>query len=127
MVLIDSSVWIDYFRGNKEVVPKVLHLLDLNQVMLANPVYLELLIGAKKSDYPIIKRVMTGLPRFNIEAAHWDSIAEWIFLAKKNGDQFTIVDLLIAAVAFEQKCVVWSLDKDFMRMAKLGIVELMKL
>ena len=42
----------------------------------------------------------------------------------QNGHRFSVTDLLIASIAFENKSTLWTLDSDYKRMEKLGFVNL---
>jgi predicted nucleic acid-binding protein len=54
----------------------------------------------------------------------WQPLTEWIARAADAGERFAVTDLLIASLSTEIGGLVWSLDKDFERMEKLGFVSL---
>ncbi|MBL6991896.1 MAG: PIN domain-containing protein [Bacteriovoracaceae bacterium] len=125
MIFIDTSVWIEYFRGNDQVTKKVDHLLDNLQVALAAPVYLEILNGAKKNELDLLEKVFSALPKYYPNDDSWQLIAKWITISKMKGHNFSIPDFLIAAIVVNNNSKIWSLDKDFKRMSKLGFINLM--
>jgi predicted nucleic acid-binding protein len=123
MVLVDTSVWIRYFRGGDPMLVQKLHaLLDEDRVALAAPVWIELLSGATKAERPILKRVLSALPRFYPERPEWDLVEKWTEKASSSGHRFGASDLLIAAIGANQDASVWSLDSDFQRMATLKMI-----
>jgi predicted nucleic acid-binding protein len=125
MIFVDTSIWIEYFRGkNPRIVEHMRDLLDQDQVALASIVWLELLSGASKIEMPHLKRVLSALPRFYPNEAVWQRVEEWIFEGIKKGQRFSATDLLIASTAAEQDSKIWSLDFDYKRMNKLGFIKL---
>ncbi len=124
MVFIDTSVWIEFFRGKSKTVQALSTLLDERQVALATPVWLELLNGAKKSELITLARVLSALPRYTPSDATWNTCEQWVEVAVTKGKRFGIPDLLIAATCSQHDGALWSLDKDFHQMNTLGFVKL---
>jgi predicted nucleic acid-binding protein len=123
MIFIDTSIWIEYFRGrNQQIVHHLNELLDVDQVALAYPVKIELLTGASKKDLATLKSVLSALPVLVPSEAVWPLMESWITRATERGQGFGMADLMIAAISVEQKSSLWSLDQDFMRMEKLGFL-----
>ena len=48
----------------------------------------------------------------------------WAIQGAEHGQRFGVGDLLIGAIARDSGALVWSLDKDFDRMARLRFVDL---
>ena len=111
VVLVDTSVFIDFFRGKKP--PTFEELLLNDQIILSNFVRLELLQGVRKSEADQLKYVLEGIQNqvFQIEAFETaESILERI---RGTGMTVGIVDLLIAAEANIYQCPIYSHDKVF--------------
>jgi predicted nucleic acid-binding protein len=122
VIAVDTSVWIDFFRGRAPVVDKLVALLDRDEVALPIPVRVELLSGAKQSERARLGCLLSALPVLYPETASWERIETWVTVGVARGHRFGFADLLIAALAAEHECTLWSLDRDFSRMAELGIV-----
>jgi predicted nucleic acid-binding protein len=125
MVLVDSSVWIEFFRGRKaDVVEQLSALIDADEVALAAPVRLEILLGASKTELPHLRRVLSALPLLLPGPDIWTKLDTWVDRARRAGERFGAMDLLIAAIANEHGVPLWSTDADFTRMGRLGLVKL---
>lgn len=123
MVVVDTSVWVALLRGSDHATAD--HLTDLlleRQVALAAPVRLELLAGTSSRDMRRLRDSLDALPLYYPEPSTWPLIESWIERAIGKGERFGFADLLIAALAAERNEPVWSLDGDFKRMARLGLV-----
>ena len=125
MVVVDSSVWVEFFRGRDlRLVEQVASLLDRDEVALAAPVRLEILLGASNKELPLLRRVLSALPLLLPSAELWDKLDLSVERARRAGQRFSALDLLIAGIADEHDATLWSLDQDFTRMARLGLVRL---
>jgi predicted nucleic acid-binding protein len=124
VIAVDTSVWVDFFRGRQPAAGKLLQLLDTDEVALPVPVRIEILAGARKSEQARLARVLGALPLLTTTDATWQRIESWVVTGGAAGQRFGMGDLLVAAIAAENGCQVWSLDQDFPRMARLGFVSL---
>lgn len=125
MIVVDTSVWIEFFRGrDRELCEHFDSLLDTDQAALAAPVRLEILGGARQSELPKLRRVLDAIPQLVPTSTVWDTLECWLEKAIAAGQHFGVGDLLVAGIAAENRAAVWSRDSDFQRMAKLGWIRI---
>jgi predicted nucleic acid-binding protein len=125
MIVVDTSVWVAALRSAKSREAAALSsLLDADEVGLPVPVRVELLSGASQPDRPRLRRALSALPVLYPTDDTWGLIDRWIDRAGRAGERFGFGDVLIAALAKESGATVWSLDGDFVRMSRLGLVEI---
>jgi predicted nucleic acid-binding protein len=124
VIAVDTSVWIDFFRGRGPVSNALVASLDRDEVALPAPVRIELLAGVRTAEQARLRRLLSALPILSPSQDIWATIEAWVVVATAAGHRFGLGDLLIAAIAAEQGIPVWSLDSDFARMEKLGFVRL---
>jgi predicted nucleic acid-binding protein len=123
VIVVDTSVWIAAQR--RPHIDKVLQsLLDADEVAVALPVRLELWAGVARHDRRAHHAAFGALPQVVPTEETWQPLTEWIARAADAGERFAVTDLLIASLSTEIGGLVWSLDKDFERMEKLGFVSL---
>ncbi|MBI4404534.1 MAG: PIN domain-containing protein [Deltaproteobacteria bacterium] len=125
MICVDTSVWVDFFRGtHSSLVSELNELLEDDSVCLAVPVWIEILSGASKKDKERLGKALSALPRLYPQRSTWKLVEQWIKKASPKGETFGMGDLLIAAIASENNAKIWSLDADFSRMAQLKFIQL---
>lgn len=125
MIFVDTSVWVDSLRSAESSSARHLGtLLDSGEVALAAPVRVEILAGASSRDHARLRRVLSALPLYFPTQETWARIDDWLDRARTAGERFGFADLLIASLAVEQGAPLWSLDADFGRMARIGLIEL---
>jgi len=97
-------------------------LLDERRVALALPVKIEILSGAGAAKFRKLQSALSALPTYSPATEEWAQIESWIEKFPNHG--FGFADLLIASIASLRSKALWTLDKDFQRMAKRGFITL---
>ena len=111
-ILVDSSIWIDYFKGGNES-SKLDILIDENLVV-TNDIILSELIPFLKIKKQL--KVIQLLREISHLALHinWDEIIDLQVKCLKNGSNgIGIPDLIIAQNAKLNNCKIYTLDKHF--------------
>ncbi len=125
MVLVDTSVWIDFINGKKtEQVAYLDGLLDNPLTIgLTELIYLEILQGSKdQQSFDQFKAYFSGqnFYSFDDELKSHTAAAQIYFDCRKKGITIrSTIDCLIAQCAIENDLVLLHNDKDFIQIAKL--------
>ncbi len=120
MVVVDTSVFVQHFRGKKDLVFR--ELLTHGQILLSPFVRLELLQGVRKNEFETLHRVLGGLTTVSITESVFGESERLLVAMKSSGLTLGVVDLLLAAHANMLKCPIYSLDKAFDGLAKRRLV-----
>ncbi|MBI2980955.1 MAG: PIN domain-containing protein [Deltaproteobacteria bacterium] len=114
-VLLDTSVWITFFRAkNREVVQEVGSLLTTNRVLIAGVVLLELLQGAlNEKEMEKILTLMEPVSRIDPSSNTWEEAGRLSYSIRKKGFTISTGDALIAALAIENDALLFTEDKHF--------------
>lgn len=125
MILVDSSVWIDFFSSSPGKAGRELRRMieESEPFALTGVVVSEILQGLTR-DMATIERFLAqwellepkGFQTYRTAAALFRS-------APGKGIALTTIDTLIAAIALEHRASVFTLDRDFCRIAAItGLV-----
>ncbi len=121
MILVDSSVWIDFFSASPR--PSGIELgrliRDAAPLALTGIVVTEVLQGLTR-DYDQVEHYLSmwdilepgGFSTYRQAAAIFRS-------GRSKGISLSTIDSLIAAIALEYAAIVFTLDADFSRIARL--------
>ena len=123
MIVVDTSVWVEALRGRQPIAAQVAEALDRDVIALPAPVRIELLSGARRNERVQLRRVLSALPLLVPGAETWSRIEDWVSTGAAARHRFGVADLLVAAIAAENDCAVWSLDRDLGRLANLGLIK----
>ena len=126
MILIDSSVWIDYFNGlDTPQTSKLDMLLGVEALGIRDLILIEVLQGFRiDKDYETAKQLLTSLSIFtmlNMEIAI-KSVDNFRYLRKRGITIRKTVDTIIATFCIEEKYPLLFSDRDFLPFAQyLGL------
>ena len=111
-VLVDSSVWIDYFRDAKSSA-ELDALISENLVVTNDIILAELIPFLKvKKQFSVVK-LLQEVNRLPMQI-NWEEIIEFQLKCLKAGaNGVGIPDLIIAQNAKSNNCKIYSLDKHF--------------
>ncbi len=123
LVVVDTSVWITYFRQTDPVIERNLdELIDADLVAIVPPVRLELILGCKKPQRASLMNRIDALHQLPIADSTWNLAEDSAMGQRERGITLGIVDVLIAAATSEQQARLWTLDKDFAPLFKAQFV-----
>jgi predicted nucleic acid-binding protein len=113
-VLVDTSVWIDFFRKNDPAYSKVLKLIDEDRVCCMGIILAELIRGAKsKEEIKALKDFSYVFSFLEESAKLWEKAGELSFSLKKSGKRIGLSDCYIAIAANRGKAAILTLDDHF--------------
>lgn len=111
-VLVDTSVWVEYFRSGREC-EKLDFLIDENLVVTNDLILAELVPFLKIRNQRKIIKLLSNIKKLNISIT-WEQITDYQYNCLKNGlNGVGIPDLIIAQNAKQNHCKIYSLDKHF--------------
>jgi predicted nucleic acid-binding protein len=126
LILVDTSVWIDFFSSSPGPASNELRRMidEVEPIALTGIVVTEVLQG--------LTRDVNRIERF---LSMWDLLEPRGFstyreaaaisrLARSKGISLTTIDTLLAAIALEHRASLFSLDKDFSRVARITALRL---
>ncbi len=121
MIILDTSIWIEFYRGNAPFFEAVSSSFRNRNILGLPWVFGELLQGAKgKSEIDVIHETWQALPKISLtlsekawlDAGRLSSQQKW--LTKGVG----LIDAAIICAAIETRSKVWTLDKNLASILK---------
>lgn len=117
-VLVDTSVWIAYFRSgdNSETLD---FLIDENLIVINDLILAELIPSLRLHNQRKIIKLLYNITKLKL-LMDWSQIIEFQFKCLKNGlNGIGIPDLIVAQNAIQNRCKIYSLDHHFNLMKDL--------
>jgi len=115
MIILDTSIWIEYLKNNQRIFPLVSKLLESGEILAVECIFGELLQGAK-SDYErdIIMNFWIHLPKEYYENI---IIEAGIYSAKNKliDKGVGLIDAIILMHGIKSNSKIWTLDTKFIR------------
>jgi len=125
-VLIDTSVWIAYFKASDStLVGLVENIMTAAEICVPKVVLAELTQGARtEQEVLAIDEFVGAFTILDQQKETWDKAGKLSFKMKRKGVSIPLVDCYIAVIANENKCRLLTLDKHFKDIKRFLRIEL---
>jgi len=113
-IIVDTSIWIEYFKKKAEIVAFIDRELLLGTTYMVGPVVSELLQGVKtEQELDRLLGCIDVVPFLEASIADWRLAGLISFRLRKDGLAIPLTDLLIGAISINNRAYVYSLDHHF--------------
>jgi predicted nucleic acid-binding protein len=124
LILVDTSVWIEFLRGSESPYRFILHgLIDSERdVCLADITLTEVLQGIKSDrDFRAVQDYLLKFPVYGLDRIESYSSAAMLYrrCRKKGVTLRGTVDCLIAQIAIEHAFILFHKDRDYEQIARV--------
>jgi len=117
-VLVDSSIWIDYFRTGRSS-SHLDMLIDEDLIVTNDLILAELIPFLKMKKQQQLIGLLEEINR-NLLTINWQEIIHFQTQCLASGaNGMGIPDLIIAQNALQNDCVIYSLDKHFVQLQRM--------
>lgn len=114
-VLIDTSVWIEFFRNREaNLVNRVRKLIESNQAYLCGVILSELLQGIKnEEERMMVTKALLGLPYIETGRELWEEAGNISLELRQKGHLIPLTDIFPAVLAIHHNLEIFTLDVHF--------------
>ncbi len=125
-ILIDTSVWIDYFRDKNQALSVLVdQLLDDDLVVSLEVIEAELYRGARSDkEIHFLENYFSHIPSLEQPSNIWRKVGQFTYQIARKGHSIGLIDACIAFMAIENKVQLYSLDKDFKQISARSSLKL---
>ncbi len=117
-VLVDTSMWVDYFRSGIKS-SELSALIDENLIVTNDIILTELIPSLRVKRQNKIIRLLNEIIKFPLQI-YWDEIRQFQVKCLKSGiSGVGIPDLIIAQNSKQNSCKIYSLDSHFLMLQKI--------
>ncbi len=122
-LVVDTSVWIDFFRG--ESIPLLEDALALGSVVVSPVVLAELVSGAKRdADRDALVDLLEDLSLHETPREHWVRVGDLRRRLARKGLAVSTPDAHVAQCALDRDAPLLSCDAVFARVARMSPLRL---
>jgi len=124
-IMADTSAWIEYFRGNNTIISIIEDALDEDRVYIAGPILSELIQGVRTdNEYDLLMSCIGAIPCIDCEYGDWINAGSSSRSLRKKGTTIPLTDVLISTLAIRYDMKVLTLDKHFIGIEDVKLLEI---
>ncbi|MBN1189617.1 MAG: PIN domain-containing protein [Dehalococcoidales bacterium] len=118
-ILIDTSVWIEFFRKKEPFYSRVSKLIDDDSVCCTGVILAELIQGVKQGlDISVLRDFLYVFHFLEESRELWAEAGKLSFTLRKGSKQVGLIDCYIALAAYNEKAAILTLDSRFTEIKK---------
>ena len=118
MVLVDTSVWIEYFKGNTSALP-LEGLIDANTICVNDLILTELIPSIMHRNEGNLRQLLLAVTNLKLEI-NWNQLIHMQTENLRKGiNKVGISDLIIAQNAIDNDVELYAMDKHFPLMSEI--------
>ncbi len=122
MMIVDTSAWVDFFRGTEPMATAVDDALTSNEVALCGPIETELRRGLRDPrERKQVLPLFEGCHWLDTPANLWVEAGELGYVLRRRGVTVKTFDLLIATYALTYSVALLTSDTDFENIQKARV------
>jgi len=115
LIILDTSIWIEFLKNNQNYFPKICKLLECGEILAVECVFGELLQGVKNmKEEEIILKYWEHLPK----KKYRDIIVKAGVYSKNNkllDHGVGLIDSIIIMHGIKSKSKIWTLDQNLLK------------
>jgi len=112
-ILVDTSIWIEYFKGKKSV-QEIIHDQKNHEIYITGPIITELIQGLKtEKEKARFTMCINALPKLQIDDDDWVNAGNTGNSLRKKGVTVPLPDIIIFSIAKKNNCALFTLDRHF--------------
>ena len=122
MILIDTSAWIEFFRGRPPLSDAVDDAIDAHETAVCGPILTELRRGLQSvAERRKVLPLLEGCYALTDPPELWEEAGDLGFFLARRGVTAKSIDLLIATYALSHGVPILAADRDFADMRAAGV------
>jgi hypothetical protein len=113
--LVDSTIWIEFFRGNNDgVIDFILPLIEEDKIYYNGIILSELLIGSSnQKEFSFLEKNFEGFKHLETDEKMFLKASQMGFKLRRKGMTIPLTDLIIAAHALHHDLTLVTADPHF--------------
>ncbi len=111
MIIVDTSVWVEFFRNREPVHARLSELLDRRAVLASEGAFAELLSGARgQQEVDVVESFWKSLPKVD-EAGIWIEAGKLSAARGLGAKGVGLIDSTLLALSARTGAEIWTLDR----------------
>jgi len=121
MILVDTSAWVEFFRGRDPIARVVDAAIDSAEAALCGPIVTEIRRGLRAPERRRVLPLLEGCSLLEQPEDLWAAAGDLGAHLSRKGATVKTLDLLIATYAITHSTLLLTVDADFQVIARAGV------